>query len=188
MAQRLRKTVRHTDTTGVANPLTGLLYCADCGAKMYNHRGRAQASKENRGKDPVSGLYPYDHYDFSTYAMTFRHTKQECFGHYISTRDIRALLLDTIRTISTYAISNEAEFIEKVQAASEVRQAQAAKAVRSGAAHRRRKSNGNRKLHKPLRCGLRNRPHLSYPNQERMIDWRNGYPTAIIISSSAFKG
>lgn len=143
LAQRLRKTVRRTDTTGVANPLTGLLYCADCGAKMYNHRGRAQASKENRGKDPVSGLYPYDHYDCSTYALTFRHTKQECFGHYISTRDIRALLLDTIRTVSTYAISNEAEFIEKVRAASEVRQAQAAKDLK-------RKLNKDRKRSKEL--------------------------------------
>ena len=27
---------------------------------MYNHRGRAQANKENRGKDPASGLYPYE--------------------------------------------------------------------------------------------------------------------------------
>ena len=35
--------------------------------------------------------------------------------------------MDTIRTVSAYAISNEAEFIEKVRAASEVRQAQAAK-------------------------------------------------------------
>lgn len=140
LAQQIRKTVKRTDTTGEANPLTGLLYCADCGAKMYNHRGRAQADKENRGKDPVSGLYPYDHYDCSTYALTFRHSKQECFGHYISTRDIRALLLDTIRTVSAYAISNEAEFIEKVRAASEVRQAQAAKDLKRKLAKDRKRS------------------------------------------------
>ena len=127
LAQQIRKTVKRTDTTGEANPLTGLLYCADCGAKMYDHRGRAQAKKENRGRDPVSGLFPYDHYDCSTYALTFRHYKQECFEHYISTRDVWAVLLDTIKTVSIYAISNEAEFIEKVRAASEVRQAQAAK-------------------------------------------------------------
>lgn len=35
---------------------------------------------------------------------------------------------------------------------------------------------------------MESRPPFSYPNQERMIDWKNGYPTAIIISSSAFKG
>ena len=143
LAQQIRKTVKRTDTTGVANPLTGLLYCADCGAKMYNHRGRAQAKKENQGRDPVSGLYPYDHYDCATYALTFRHYQQECFGHYISTRDVRALLLDTIKTVSAYAISNEAEFIEKVRAASEVRQAQAAKDLK-------RKLNRDRKRSKEL--------------------------------------
>ena len=37
------------------------------------------------------------------------------------------MLLDTIKTVSAYAISSEAEFIEKVRAASEVRQAQVAK-------------------------------------------------------------
>ena len=130
LAQQSRKTVRRTDTTGVANPLTGLVYCADCGAKMYNHRGRKQAEKENRGKDPVSGLYPYDHYDCSTYELTFNHTSKTCFSHYISTRSLRALILDTIRLVSAYAISNEAEFIRKVREASEVRQKEMAKELK----------------------------------------------------------
>ena len=127
LAQRSRQTVRRTDTTGAANPLTGLVYCADCGAKMYNHRGRKQAEKENRGKDPASGLYPYDHYDCSTYSLTFHHADKDCFSHYISTRSLRALILDTIRMVSAYAISNEAEFIRKVREASEVRQKEMAK-------------------------------------------------------------
>lgn len=127
LAQQARKTVRRTDTTGEANPLTGLLYCADCGAKLYNHRGRKQAEKENHGKDPVSGLYPYDHYDCSTYALTFHRTDKECCSHYISTRALRALILDTIRMVSSYAISNEAEFIQKVREASEVQQKTVAK-------------------------------------------------------------
>lgn len=127
LAQRSRQTVRRTDTTGAANPLTGLVYCADCGAKMYNHKGRKQAEKENRGKDPASGLYPYDHYDCSTYSLTFHHADKDCFSHYISTRSLRALILDTIRMVSAYAISNEAEFIRKVREASEVRQKEMAK-------------------------------------------------------------
>ena len=130
LAQQTRKTVRRTDTTGVANPLTGLVYCADCGEKMYTHRGRAQAERENRGLDPISGLYPYDHYDCSTYALTFRSSTVCCFGHYISTRALRTLILDTIRTVSAYALSNEAEFMEKVRAASQLRQAEAAKEIK----------------------------------------------------------
>ena len=38
LAQELRKVVRRTDTLGEANPLTGLMFCADCGAKKI---GRA---------------------------------------------------------------------------------------------------------------------------------------------------
>ncbi len=40
LVQKLRETPRRTDTFGVANPLTGLVFCADCGAKMYNHRNK----------------------------------------------------------------------------------------------------------------------------------------------------
>ena len=40
LAQKLRKTPKRIDTLGEANPLTGLLYCADCGDKMYNHRSK----------------------------------------------------------------------------------------------------------------------------------------------------
>ena len=31
--QQVKRTVRRTDTTGVANPLTGLVFCADCGSQ-----------------------------------------------------------------------------------------------------------------------------------------------------------
>jgi Site-specific recombinases, DNA invertase Pin homologs len=37
-AQRCRTVKRRTDTTGEANPLTGLLYCSDCGSRFFNHR------------------------------------------------------------------------------------------------------------------------------------------------------
>ena len=122
LAQQIRKTVKRTDTVGVANPLTGLLYCADCGAKLYNHRGRSQATKGNRGIDPISGLYPYDHYDCSTYALTCRRTEVECGSHYISTKALRTLILETIKMVSAYAIANESEFVQKVREMSEVKQ------------------------------------------------------------------
>ena len=127
LAQQSRKTVRRTDTTGEANPLTGLLFCADCGAKLYNHRGRAQSEKEHHGKDPVSNLYPRDHYECSSYSLTFHRAEKKCFSHYISTKALRELVLETIRTVSQYAISNREEFIRKVREASQVKQKEAAR-------------------------------------------------------------
>ena len=129
LAQELRKTKRRIDTTGEANPLTGLVYCADCGAKLYNHRGRVSGGKAQE-PDPETGLYPTDHYECSTYMKTHHRTERMCFSHYINTRPLRMLILDTIRTASAYAIQNEGEFIGRVREASEVRQKEAAKDLR----------------------------------------------------------
>ena len=118
LAQKLRKTPRRIDTWGEANPLTGLLYCADCGAKMYNHR-----SKGGTENNP----YPSDFFDCSTYTLAHQKHDTACCGHYISTKALRSLILETVRAAATYAISNREEFAAKVRAASELRQKEAAK-------------------------------------------------------------
>ena len=140
LAQKSRKTVRRTDGTGVANPLTGLMFCADCGAKLYNHHCVARQIREGKQPDPETGLSPYDYFDCSTYNMTIRRSTKLCCSHHITTRAIRAILLDTIRTVSAYAIQNEAEFIEKVRAASAVKQAEAAKDLKRKLTRDRRRS------------------------------------------------
>ena len=118
LAQKLRKTPKRIDTFGVANPLTGLLYCADCGEKMYNHRSRGNKEKGN---------FPADFFDCSTYTLARQKRYKSCKGHFITTKALRVLILETIRSVSAYAISNPAEFMEKVRAASQIRQQDAAK-------------------------------------------------------------
>ena len=130
LAQKVRKTIHRTDTTGEANPLTGLVYCADCGAKMYNHRGRSTAIQNNWPLDPVSGLYPNDHYNCSTYSLTMHHTDKKCCAHFIRTIVLRELILETIKAASTYAIENEEAFVQRVRETSEIQQAEAAKALK----------------------------------------------------------
>ncbi|RKJ47858.1 DUF4368 domain-containing protein, partial [bacterium 1XD42-8] len=117
LVQKLRGTPRRIDTLGEANPLTGLVFCADCGAKMYNQRTRGSDTKP----------YPSDAYECSSYKLAGQRRTAACSNHHIYTKALRALILETIKVTSTYAISNEAEFIQKVRAASEVQQAQAAK-------------------------------------------------------------
>ena len=131
LAQQVKRTVRRTDTTGVANPLTGLVFCADCGAKMYNHRGK----RKKDGRE-----YGTDFYNCSTYTLTFERETQMCFSHTVSTKALNALILETIRTTASYAIQNKEEFIQKVRSISQVRQQEAAKELKRKVAKERRRS------------------------------------------------
>jgi len=50
--QRLIGTPRRIDKIGEANPFTGLVFCADCGAKLYNTRHSKEHYSEKRfGKE-----------------------------------------------------------------------------------------------------------------------------------------
>ena len=120
LAQRTKRAKHRIDTIGEANPFTGLVFCADCGSKMYNHR------KLENPDDPNSKLSA-DSYNCSTYTLTIERAERQCFSHSISTRALRTLTLETIRTVSKYAIENEEEFIRKVREAAEIRQDEAAK-------------------------------------------------------------
>ncbi len=122
LAQRTRETVHRTDTTGVANPLTGLLFCADCGSRMYNHRNRMHT---RNGKE-----YLQDHYDCGAYRQGLCREKQRCTHHYISTKAVRSLILEAIRYVSQFALADEAAFIKKMREASEIQQEEAAKALK----------------------------------------------------------
>ena len=140
LAQRSRQTVRRTDTTGEANPLTGLMFCADCGGRMYNHKNGGRALKEGWEPDPDSGLYPSDNYNCSTYVLTGKHSERKCCSHYITTRAVLALILDTIRTVSAYAVSDEKAFVEKIRTASQIRQDNAAKELKRKLTRDRKRS------------------------------------------------
>ena len=118
LAQKLRRTKKRSDTIGVANPLTGLVYCAECGAKMYNHRTRG---------NPEKGAFPTNFFSCSTYTLGKQKHYKDCTPHYITNNALRTLILDTIRNASTYAVSNQAEFIEKMRAASQIRRQDTAK-------------------------------------------------------------
>jgi DNA invertase Pin-like site-specific DNA recombinase len=125
--QKLRQTPRRSDTIGEPNPLTGLMYCYDCGAKMYNSRQRKEYYEENRnGK-----VYRHKTADFYTCSANNRgrnYFKTVCSGHFIRTEVVRNLVLDAIRAVSGYVREHEAEFVAKVRETSAIRAEENAKA------------------------------------------------------------
>ncbi len=114
LAQKLCTVTHRTDTLGEANPLTGLVFCADCGARMYNHRHAGRT----------------DNYQCSSYIRTMRRSNKACKSHYISTKTLQMLILETIQSVSRYAIENEEAFIQQVRRASQVQHEQVAKELK----------------------------------------------------------
>jgi hypothetical protein len=114
LVQKLRQTVRRRDTTGVANPLTGLVFCSDCGARMYNHRGRNTD----------------DGYTCSTHTLGYQNYSKQCSGHYISTKALQDIILDILRRTSCYVRENESEFVNLIREKSAIKQDETAKAYK----------------------------------------------------------
>lgn len=101
IVQRLQGTKRRVyKPDGEPNPLTGVLYCADCGAKMYHKRG-------------TSGRPDHPHHEYV--CSGYRHYSKSCTCHYIRVEVVEQLILDAIRRASRYAIENEAAFIQRVR-------------------------------------------------------------------------
>ena len=127
--QKIRGTVRRTDTTGVPNVFTGLVYCGDCGSKMYNHRGKGKDAKHVYTPDPESGLLPADAFQCRQYTVTSRRETKKCFSHYITTKTLREIALSAIRSTATFAIQNRTEFLRRVRETSAAKQSADAKTL-----------------------------------------------------------
>ena len=99
--QRIRANVRrYPDGWGEAHPLTGLMYCADCGGKMYVHR-------VNNGKrDPQFTCSQYSKYPIGSLCPT---------QHRIRAEAVLTLITDMLRAIAEYSKNDRAEFIRTVQ-------------------------------------------------------------------------
>jgi len=116
IVQRLRETKRVRERAGgEPNPLTGVLYCADCGEKMYHKTG--STGRPN---------HPHHEYVCSSY----RHYSRSCTCHYIRASVVENLILEAIRRVSRYVRENETEFIERVREKSELQQKTAVKESR----------------------------------------------------------
>lgn len=101
LVQKIRKNVRrYPDGWGEVHPLTGLMYCADCGAKMYVHRtsnGKRipQYTCSAYTKVPVGSLCPTQH-----------RVKEE---------NVLILIREMLKAIADYVKLDREAFIKTVQ-------------------------------------------------------------------------
>ncbi len=108
LAQKIRNKVRrYPDGWGDVAPLTGLLYCADCGGKMYVHRfnnGKriSQYTCSRYSKVPVGELCKTQ--------------------HRINESVVLELVRDLLKAIADYAKHDRDEFVRVVQEAQDNQQ------------------------------------------------------------------
>jgi len=96
--QKLRMNKRRPTRQGEQNALSGLLFCADCGQKLYLCRAKSLSKSQK-------------YYVCSTYR---KHKSESCSPHTIRTVILEQLILEAIQKITAYVSDYEQEFINIV--------------------------------------------------------------------------
>ncbi len=84
---------------GITMPLSGLMYCADCGEKM-----RLGTNNTTNGSKKLPRKYIRHNYQCGAYS---RFGKFHCTSHYIKMKDIDALILNDIRAKASLIVEDE---------------------------------------------------------------------------------
>ena len=102
--QKIRQCKRRPTPMGEMNALSGMLYCADCGKKMYLCRCTTMKQAE--------------YFNCSTYR---KKKKNLCTSHQITVKAVETLLLDDLRRTLQFAQSQKEEFLRILEENSEVK-------------------------------------------------------------------
>lgn len=94
IVQRIRDGRRVRTNLGEMPVLSGMLFCADCGNKLYQVRGKG-----------------WSHDKEYFVCATYRKQKGKCSSHQIRNIQIEAILLHELRTITSFAKQHEEEFV-----------------------------------------------------------------------------
>ncbi|MGI6315146.1 MAG: DUF4368 domain-containing protein [Christensenellales bacterium] len=97
VVQRIRDGRRRLTPMGEMPLLSGMMFCADCGNKLYQVRGRG-----------------WEHEKEYFVCATYRKIKGGCSSHQIRNAVVEELLLDGIRRVTAFARECEEDFVEMV--------------------------------------------------------------------------
>ena len=122
LVQELRSRKRRPNRTGDVSIFSGLLYCADCGEKLYysvtNNYSREQA------------------YFFCS---NYRRSTANCTAHYIREKAVYALVLESLQRVLSYVQAFEKQFVqEQLDKSSEEQKKELAKKRRELAKSKKR--------------------------------------------------
>ena len=96
LVQELRKHRRRPTKSGIVSPFSGLLYCADCGEKLYYS---------------VTGSYKREQAYF--FCSSYRKNSEVCSAHYIREKVVEQIVLESMQRILLNVQVFENEFARK---------------------------------------------------------------------------
>ncbi len=106
VVQKIREGKRRPSRMGEMGALSGMMYCADCGAKLYQVRANG---------------WTHDKEYFV--CATYRKKKGLCSSHQIRNVVIEELVMDDLKRVIAFTSEHEHEFVELVQRDSEKKHA-----------------------------------------------------------------
>ena len=105
IAQKNRRKKKPRAANGTySHRLSGLVYCADCGARMGFNSPEANHSGKHRDSDS------------SFQCGNYRNITSKCTSHFIRTSILESAILQAIQAVSHHVLENEAEFIDELKA------------------------------------------------------------------------
>ena len=102
--QKIRQCKRRPTPMGEMNALSGMLYCAECGKRMYLCRCTTMKQAE--------------YFNCSSYRKALKRT---CTSHQITVKAVETLLLNDLRRTLRFAQSQKEEFLRMLEENSEVK-------------------------------------------------------------------
>ena len=112
-ANRLRKRApKRTKNSPFYHRLSGMAFCADCGARLGY---KAPPHEKGKEWDPLKGGYQCGNY---------RNIYHSCESHYISIKNLEAAILQAVQAVSGYVLEDEDRFIDQLMEQWELKQTQ----------------------------------------------------------------
>ena len=103
IAQKMRPKKKPRAANGThTHRLSGLVYCADCGARM----NYASSKPRKRKQCDADSSFQCGHY---------RSIYYQCTSHYIKSSVLEAAILQAVQEVSKYALENQQEFVSQLK-------------------------------------------------------------------------
>ena len=96
LVQELRMHRRRPTKSGIVSMFSGLLYCADCGEKLYYS---------------VTGNYKREQANF--FCSSYRKNSDVCSAHYIREKVVESLVLENMQRVLWYVQTYEKVFAQR---------------------------------------------------------------------------